>query len=65
MALEIRRPPTLKPALLPFRQRSSFLPEHRDNRRISPYIGLLSRRSKGGAKPLVMGGAIEVGSDLA
>jgi hypothetical protein len=38
----------------PIRQKSAFLPEHPDNRRISAHIGLGRRRLVSGAKPFVM-----------
>src|SRR5215218_9511921 len=38
----------------PIRQKSAFLPEHPDNRRISAHNGAGRRRIASGAKPLVM-----------
>jgi hypothetical protein len=44
----------VKPIVAPFRQKSAFLPEHPDNRRISTHIGLSRRRIPIAAKSLVM-----------
>src|ERR1044071_658398 len=43
-----------KPGVCPIRQKSAFLPVHPDNRRISAHIEVRRRRTKAGAKPLVM-----------
>ena len=45
---------SFKPTGGPTWQKSAFLPEHPDNRRISAHIGLGRRRIASGAKPLAM-----------
>jgi hypothetical protein len=45
---------SFKPVVGPIWQKSAFLPEHPDNRRISAHIGLPWRRIASGAKPIVM-----------